>query len=128
MSHDASRPLAIVIEPRPALANTVADALIRHGFETLIASTHAGGAALAAPHDRVDFLVAAVPAPGEDHQGSYLEEARAKNPRLAVVVMLSDPGESIDDAPPSAVKLVKPFDRHQLEQAIEEAMQSSPGS
>lgn len=126
MSHDAPKRLAIVIEPRPALANTVADALMRRGFETLVASTHAGGAALAAQFERIDFLVAAVPAPGEDHKGAYLEEARAKNARLAVVIMLSDPGESVDDAPASAIRLVKPFDRHQLERAIDEAMPSDP--
>jgi hypothetical protein len=59
-----------------------------------------------------------VPAPGESHSGAYLDEARKKNPGLAVVIMLSDPHENIDDAPPGAVQLIKPFDRAQLDAAI----------
>jgi hypothetical protein len=38
--------------------------------------------------------------------------------------MLSDPNEKIDGAPAAAVRLVKPFDRTQLEAAILEAMQA----
>ena len=53
--------------------------------------------------------------------GAYLEEARSKNPTLAVVIMLSDPNEPTDGAPADAVRLVKPFDLRQLAHAIDEA-------
>jgi DNA-binding response OmpR family regulator len=115
------KPLAVVIEPRSPLAGTLAEALHANGFEVLVASTHAGAARLVA-QSKVDFLIAAIPAPGEDHAGAYLEEARGKNPALAVVVMLSDPNEATDGAPASAVHLIKPFDRVQLEAAIRQAM------
>lgn len=116
-----SSPLAVVIEPRSPLAGTVAEALHARGYEVVVASTHAGAARLVASQDKVDILLAAVPAPGEDHSGAYLEEARSKNPTLAVVIMLSDPNEPTDGAPADAVRLVKPFDLRQLAHAIDEA-------
>jgi DNA-binding response OmpR family regulator len=119
-----AKPLAVVIEPRSGLAGTLAEALHAKGFEVMVASTHAGAANLVVAQARVDFLIAAVPAPGEDRSGAYLEVARAQNPDLAVVIMLSDPNEKIDGAPAAAVRLVKPFDRTQLEAAILEAMQA----
>jgi DNA-binding response OmpR family regulator len=115
------KPLAVVIEPHSPLAGTLAEALHAKGFEVVVASTHAGAATLVASQARVDFLIAAVPAPGEDHSGAYLEEARQKNPELAVIVMLSDPNESTDGAPAAAVRLIKPFDRAQLDAAIIQA-------
>jgi DNA-binding response OmpR family regulator len=113
--------LAVVIEPRSPLAGTVAEALHAREYEVIVASTHAGAARLVASQDKVDFLIAAVPAPGEDHAGAYLEDARKKNPALAVVIMLSDPNESTDGAPTDAVRLVKPFDMQQLRSAIDSA-------
>jgi DNA-binding response OmpR family regulator len=115
------KPLAAVIEPRSPLAGTLAEVLHARGFEVVVASTHAGAARLVAAQAKVDFLIAAVPAPGEDHAGAYLEEARNKNPGLAVVIMLSDPNEATDGAPATAIRLVKPFDMRQLAQAIDEA-------
>jgi len=112
------REFAVVIEPHSPLAETVADSLRQSGYEVGIAGTHAGGAALAKRHGMVHFLAAAVPAPGESHSGAYLEEARAGNPDLAVVVMLSDPREDVSDAPRHAVKIVKPFSVLELGAAI----------
>jgi DNA-binding response OmpR family regulator len=117
-------PLAVVIEPRSPLAGTLAEALHARGFEVVVASTHAGAARLIASQEKVDFLIAAVPAPGEDRSGAYLEEARSKNPSLAVVIMLSDPNESTEGAPANAVRLIKPFDMRQLARAIDEATTS----
>lgn len=119
------KPLAVIIEPRSPLAGTLAEALHARGFEVVVASTHAGAASLVASQAKVDFLIAAVPAPGESHAGAYLDEARKKNPELAVVIMLSDPHENIDDAPPGAIRLIKPFDRAQLESAIITAMRTA---
>ncbi|MET0937354.1 MAG: hypothetical protein ABWX83_15270 [Luteibacter sp.] len=113
---------AVVIEPHLPLAETVADCLRRRGYRVGIAGTHVGGAALALSHGRVDFLAAAVPAPGESHTGAYLADARATNPTLAVVIMLSDPKEDISDAPANAVKLVKPFSLKQLSDALDRAV------
>jgi DNA-binding response OmpR family regulator len=113
---------AIVIEPHHPLAETVADCLRTRGFSVGIAGTHAGGAALALSHGGVDFLAAAVPAPGESHDGAYLAEARNANPDIGVVIMLSDPKEDISDAPPHAVKIEKPFSLTQLSAAVERAM------
>lgn len=115
------KPLAVVIEPRSPLAGTLAEALHARGFEVVVASTHAGAARLVVSQEKVDFLIAAVPAPGEDRSGAYLEQARMKNPNLAIVIMLSDPNEPIDGAPATAVRLVKPFDMTQLAHAIDTA-------
>lgn len=112
---------AVVIEPRPTVADTVADCLRRDGYEVMVTSTHVGAAASVITHERVDFLVAAVPAPGEDRSGAYLAEARAKNPGMGIVIMLSDPEEPTEDAPLTAIRLVKPFDRAELERAIKQA-------
>ncbi|HVI56258.1 MAG TPA: hypothetical protein VM621_14540 [Luteibacter sp.] len=119
MSH--AKPLAVIIEPRSPLAGTLAEALHGRGFEVVVASTHAGAARLVASQDKVDFLIAAVPAPGEDRAGAYLEDAREKNPNLAMVIMLSDPNEPTDGAPTTAIRLIKPFDLQQLAHAIDEA-------
>ncbi|UPG96569.1 hypothetical protein [Luteibacter aegosomatissinici] len=116
--------LAVVIEPSTALAQTVAEVLGQRGFETLTASTHAGGARQVEQVARVDFLAAAVPAPGEDHAGAYLEEAQKKNPGMNVVVMLSDPDEPADDAPKGAVRIIKPFSRDELMAAVDRAMET----
>ncbi|UPG88245.1 hypothetical protein L2Y96_12525 [Luteibacter aegosomaticola] len=117
--------LAVVIEPSSALAQTVAEVLGQRGFETLTASTHAGGARQVEQVARVDFLAAAVPAPGEGHAGAYLEEARRKNASMKVVVMLSDPDEPVDDAPRGAVRIIKPFSRDELMAAVDRAMETT---
>jgi len=115
------RRFAVIIEPSPSLADTVKDSLLRRDFDVVVATTHAGAARQVLERARVDFLVAAVPAPGEDHAGAYLEEARARNPDMAVVVMLSDPAEAMDDAPPAATTIVKPFSVAQLETTLQHA-------
>lgn len=119
---------AIVIEPHHPLAQTVADCLRTRGFHVAIAGTHVGGAALATSHGKVAFLAAAVPAPGESHVGAYLAQARATNPALAALIMLSDPNEDVTDAPPRAAKIVKPFAVAELRDAIERALASAGAS
>lgn len=119
---DPTAPLAIVVEPHAVLADTVADALRRRGYEVLVATTHTGGAHSALAHSAVDFLIAAVPAPGEDRSGAYLADARRINPALRTVVMLSDPDEEATEAPLGAIRLLKPFTAGELESAIEQAL------
>ncbi|MGN6482713.1 hypothetical protein [Luteibacter sp.] len=114
-------PLAVVIEPSACLAGTIVDVLSLRGFRCLSATTHIGAAARILDEARVDFLVAAVPAPGEDRSGAYLADARAANQGMAVVILLSDPGEPADEAPASAIRLCKPFDRSMLEEALDRA-------
>lgn len=120
MNHEPSS-LAVVIEPRAIVADAVADCLRVRGYDVLVAATHTGAAASVIARERVDFLVAAVPAPGEDRSGAYLAQARLKNPGMAIVIMLSDPDEPTEDAPMTAVRLIKPFDRDQLTRAVEQA-------
>lgn len=115
------QPLAVVIEPSNPLAEAVADVLRQRGYETLTLSTHAGAASRVEHIELVDFLAAAVPAPGEDHAGAYLEVARKRNSSMSVVIMLSDPNEPTDDAPGNAVRIVKPFSLHELTVAIDMA-------
>ncbi|URX62077.1 hypothetical protein KR767_18835 [Luteibacter anthropi] len=108
------------------LADTVADALRKRGYGVLVASTHAGGAKAVLAEAQVDFLVAAIPAPGEDRTGAYLKEARKKNPSMRTVVMLSDPEEDMSDAPMGAIKLVKPFTTNELDRALNQAVDIAP--
>ncbi|WP_285402427.1 hypothetical protein [Luteibacter sp. ME-Dv--P-043b] len=122
MNTESLPPIAVVIEPRATLADTVADALRKRGYEVYVASTHSGGAKAVIADAQVDFLIAAVPAPGEDRSGAYLADARARNTALKTVVMLSDPLEDATDAPLGAIKLVKPFTVNILEEAIEQAI------
>lgn len=121
MSHQDLPPIAVVIEPRPMLADTVADALRTRGYEVLVASTHSGGAKAVLADAQVAFLVAAIPAPGEDRSGAYLADVRAKNPQMKTVVMLSDPEEDASEAPIGAIKLVKPFTIDELNEALDQA-------
>lgn len=114
--------LAVIIEPDSALAQAVADVLRPHGFATLAFNTHAGAARGIERENLVDFLAAAVPAPGEDRAGAYLADARRTHPAMPVVVMLSDPCESMDGVPAHAERLIKPFSRVELDGAIERAM------
>ncbi|MDY1547708.1 hypothetical protein [Luteibacter sahnii] len=115
-------PIAIIIEPRATLADTVADALRKRGYEVFVAQTHSGATRAALDHAQVDFLVAAVPAPGEDRSGAYLQVARESNPSLRTIVMLSDPDEDASDAPIGAIKLLKPFTIDELDAAIEQSL------
>lgn len=121
MASDDSE-FAVVVEPHPPLAETVADCLRQRGYAVGIASTHAGGACLASERGHVEFLAAAVPAPGEDSQGAFLEDARAVRPDLAMVIMLSDPNEAAEGAPSHAVEIVKPFSLHEMADAIDRAL------
>lgn len=113
--------LAVVIEPRATVADTVAECLRARGYDVLVAATHIGAASSVIERHHVDFLAAAVPAPGKDRSGAYLAEARVKNPGMAIVVMLSDPNEPTEDAPLTAIRLVKPFSRNDLIRAIDDA-------
>jgi hypothetical protein len=116
-----SSSLAVVIEPRATVADTVADCLRMRGYDVLVATTHIGAAASVIEREQVDFLAAAVPAPGEDRSGAYLADARVKNPGMAIVIMLSDPEEPTEDAPLIAIRLTKPFSRDELDRAIDQA-------
>ena len=111
-------PLAVVVEPSACLAETIADCFSLRGFRCVVSPTHAGAAMRILQEARVDFLVAAVPAPGEDASGAYLSDARRANPGMAIVIILSDPNERADDAPSNAIRLCKPFDRATLEDAL----------
>lgn len=108
------------------LADTLADALRSRGFEVLVAATHVGGAQSALDYAQVDVLIAAVPAPGDDRTGAYLAHARALNPSLRTIVMLSDPAEDVPEAPPDARRLIKPFTVIQLEEALDQVLASQP--
>lgn len=110
--------IAVVIEPRADLANTVCDFLTNYGYQAISAPTHAEAAKRAVEHHEVTLLAASVPAPDESRAGIYLEEAARKNPGMAVVLMLSNPGEVAHDAPQQSVRIVKPFDREGLIAAI----------
>ncbi|MEO7067752.1 MAG: hypothetical protein ABI114_12635 [Rhodanobacter sp.] len=110
--------IAVVIEPRKDLADTVCDFLTTYGYRAISAPTHAEAAKRAIEHHQVTLLAASVPAPDESRTGIYLEEAARKNPGMAVVLMLSDPLEVEDDAPQQSIRIVKPFDREELIIAI----------
>jgi len=115
-------PIAMIIEPRATLADTVADALRLRGYEVFVAATHSGGARAVIANAQVDLLVAAIPAAGEDRTGAYLAGARAQNPAVKTVVMLADPDEGATEAPVGASKLVKPFTVEELEAALDQAL------
>ncbi|HVI56302.1 MAG TPA: hypothetical protein VM621_14760 [Luteibacter sp.] len=110
---------AVVIESHHVLAEGVADCLRHRGYIVGIAGTHAGAAAWAASRDQVHFLVASVPAAGENPEGVYLAEARACNPALAVLVMTSDSDADTGDVPRGAVPIRKPFSLLELADAID---------
>jgi hypothetical protein len=110
--------VAIIIESGE-LVHTLCDLLESFGYQAISAPAHALAAERALAHDRIELLVACVPAPDESRAGIYLEEAAKTNPHLAVVLMLSDPLEQSPDAPARAVKIVKPFGRKILVGAIE---------
>ena len=115
---------AVVIESHHLLAEGVAECLRQRGYIVGIASTHAGGAAWAASRERVDFLVASVPALGESPEGAYLAEARAGNPAIALLVMTSDADAGTGQVPRDAVPIQKPFSFLELADAINRATAS----
>ena len=117
-----SLPIAMIIEPRAMLADTVADAVRIRGYEVFVAATHSGGARAVIADAQVALLVAAVPAPGEDRTGAYLADARVRNPALKTVVMLSDPEEDALEAPLGSIRLVKPFTVEALNEALDQAI------
>ena len=110
--------VAVVIEHRGNLAETVCDFLTSYGYLAIATSTHAEAARCAVELHDVTLLAASVPAPDEDRAGIYLADALRRNPRMAVVLMLSDPLEEADDAPDQSVRIVKPFSREALVGAI----------
>ena len=110
--------VAVVIEFRQDLADTVCDFLTSYGYEAITAPTHAEAATRALGYHDIALLAASVPAPDESRAGIYLDDASRKNPRMAVVLMLSDRLEVADNAPAQSVRIVKPFDRDELIRAI----------
>lgn len=112
------RGVAIVIEAGE-LVQVICELLESFGYQTISATTHALAAERALAHDEISLLAACVPAPDESRSGIYLEEAATRNAHMAVVLMLSDPLEQSLDAPPCAVRIVKPFGRKTLVEAIE---------
>lgn len=68
--------------------------------------------------DRVDFLIAAVPAPREDRSGAYLADTLVENPGTAVAVMLPGPDEVTDEAPETAIRFLKPLYRCQPDEGL----------
>ncbi len=110
--------VAIIIESGE-LVHTLSDLLESIGYRPISAPTHALAAERALEHEKIELLLACVPAPDESRAGIYLEEAAKSNPHLAVVLMLSDPLEQSPDAPARAVRIVKPFGRKILVGAIE---------
>lgn len=112
---------AIVIEPKPLLADIISDCLKRGGYDVFACATHAAAATEAEAHVSVHLVVAAVPAPGEDGAGAYLLVARKRNPGMGVVVTVYEPDASLDGAPADAVRLLKPFSLAELEAAIARA-------
>jgi len=115
---------AVVIESHHVLAEGIAECLRQRGYVVGIAGTHAGGAAWAASRHKVDFLVASVPATGESADGAYLAEARAGNPAIGVLVVISDDDEGAPNVPRHAVKIRKPFSALELAAAIDKATAS----
>ncbi len=110
--------VAIVIETGE-LAQTICDFLTSFGYHAISAPTHSLAARRALDHEAIALLAAAVPAPDESRAGIYIEEAAARNPQLAVVLMLSDPLEESPGAPECAVRILKPFGREALTDSIE---------
>ncbi|WP_426699821.1 hypothetical protein ACPPVV_10425 [Rhodanobacter sp. Col0626] len=118
MSDFRRRGVAIVIEAGE-LVHVLCELLEGFGYQVIPAATHALAAERALAHDEIALLAACVPAPDESRAGIYLEEAATRNAHMAVVLMLSDPLEQSPSAPPCAVKIVKPFGRKTLVEAIE---------
>jgi hypothetical protein len=114
--------VAIVIEPDPVLADTIHDRLASWGYQVATFATHQGAAYASELVDRVDVLVASVPASDEDRSGSYLEEAAARQGHpMAVVLILSDPAADRSGVPKDAVAIMKPFTCEELRSALERA-------
>jgi hypothetical protein len=68
--------------------------------------------------------VASVPAAGESPDGAYLAEARAGNPAIGVLVVISDDDKGAPNVPRHAVKIRKPFSALELAAAIDKATAS----
>jgi hypothetical protein len=120
------RGVAIIIEAGE-LVHMLCEFLESFGYQSVAAPSHAEAARRAQAYDHIALLAACVPAPDESRAGIYLEEASSHNPHLAVVLMLSDPLEQSPGAPARAVKLVKPFGRSALIEAIEKAESKAAG-
>lgn len=118
---NASRPYAVVIEPRLDLAEVIASALTQSGFAVTTAATHVGAAKLSEGRCP-QLLVACVPAHAQDYRGAYLEECRNALGTLPTVLMLSEPGSDAGRAPTYAVRLLKPFTRAELLLAVDESL------
>lgn len=118
--------VAIVIETGE-LVQVLCETLESFGYHAIPASSHAHAAEHALAHEKIALLAACVPAPDESRAGIYLAEASLRDVHLPVVLMLSDPLEQSHGAPARAVKLVKPFDRQALTQAIELAEAKAAG-
>ena len=107
----------------------VADCQRARGYDVLVGPTHGGAAASVIARERVDFPVAAVHAPGEDRSGAHLAEARLKKPGMAILIILSDPHEPTEDAPLTAIHLIRPLVRAEMERTLAQATTiASPGS
>jgi hypothetical protein len=118
---------AVVIEVGD-MVQMLCDTLNSFGYHAISAPTHAKAAERALAYDRIDLLVACVPAPDESRAGIYLEEASRRNSHMAVLLMLADPLEQPTGAPERAVRIVKPFGHKTLIAAIEMAEEKADQS
>lgn len=116
--HFLRKGVAVVIETGE-LVHTLCELLEGFGYQAISAPTHALAAERALAHHEISLLAAAVPAPDESRAGIYLEEAAKRSEHIAVVLMLNDSLEQSPGVPDRAVKIIKPFGRQALIEAIE---------
>jgi DNA-binding response OmpR family regulator len=111
-----------VVEPNFNLAGALHDVLLSWGFRVATFATHGAAAVSAILVDRVDLLVACVPASDGDRNGAYLESiARRQAGGLPIVLMVTDREIVERSAPDRSVRLLKPFTCDELRGAMYEA-------
>ncbi|WP_448097725.1 hypothetical protein [Luteibacter yeojuensis] len=106
--------LAVVIEQDYSVANVMNDVLTRAGYEVLLFVSHQEARARTMMRE-VHLLAASVPAPGGESQGAYLcGRGDGQTKPIPTILLLHDPDVPSPGAPAGAIRVTKPFDRHDL--------------
>jgi DNA-binding NtrC family response regulator len=112
---------ALVVDRASMVAEVVAMALEDAGYQAHAAVSYREASRTFRSLPDLGLLVAHTDLPDEPRGGALLYMAAMSRPGLPIVVISARRSSELPALPPTAVLLMKPFDRAQLMQAVAEA-------
>jgi DNA-binding NtrC family response regulator len=112
---------ALVVDRASMVAEVVALALSDAGYDAHAAMTYREATRTFRDLPNLRLLIAHADLPDEPRGGALLNMVASARPDLPIVVISARRPDVLPPLPPTAILLMKPFDRAQLMEAIAEA-------